>query len=254
MAFRGKVALVTGGGSGMGQRACERLALEGARVAALDINGEGLEKTATSSDRITTYRCDVTDSAAVDEVVARVGAELGPIDRTVAAAGIMPTDLLVDMPVETMFTIMDVNYKGVVNTVMATLPGMLERRRGDQIIFSSLTGFLPVMHFGAYCASKAAVKMFAEILAHENQESGLRFAIVCPPMVQTPLLAQVTSNPKVMSEGDEPMPADDVLDAIEDDLERGRLYVLPGEAAKGARAARLIPGLIWKNMHKIEGR
>jgi NAD(P)-dependent dehydrogenase (short-subunit alcohol dehydrogenase family) len=252
MAFHGQVALVTGGGSGMGQRECERLAARGHRVAALDVNEEGLAKTAAANSSIHTYVCDVTDVAGVQKVVDEVTEELGPIDRTVAAAAIMPSGLLAEQDVAIMHKMMDINYGGVVNVVKATLPQMLERGRGDQIIFASLMGLLPTMHLGAYCASKFAVRAFAEILYHENLDSGLRFACVCPPAVETPLLSQVTTNPKTMDEA-EVLSPDQVLDAVEESLEKGKFWVTPGQAKYGATAARLVPNLIWKNMHKIEG-
>ena len=252
MAFHGQVALVTGGGSGMGQRECERLAARGHHVAALDVDEAGLARTAAASDSIRPFVCDVTDAAGVEKVVQEVTEELGPVDRTVAAAAIMPSGLLAEQDLAVMHKMMDINYGGVINVVKATLPGMLERRRGDQIIFASLMGLMPTMHLGAYCASKFAVRAFAEILYHENRDSGLRFACVCPPAVETPLLSQVTTSPKVMEEA-ETLGPDDVLDAVEQSLEKGQFWVTPGQARYGAVAARLMPNLIWKNMHKIEG-
>jgi NAD(P)-dependent dehydrogenase (short-subunit alcohol dehydrogenase family) len=253
VAFHGRVALVTGGGSGMGQRACERLAARGHDVAALDVDEEGLQKTAAANPRIRPFVCDVTDTERVEKVVAEVEAELGPIDRTMAAAAIMPSGLIADMDTAAILKVMEIDYGGVVNVVKATLPGMLERRSGDQVIFASLMGHLPTMHLGAYCAAKFAVRAFAEILYHENRASGIRFACVSPPMVSTPLLSQVTTNMKSMDAGADPLTPDQVLDAVESHLEKGRFWVMPGQAKGAAVAARLVPNQIWKNMHKIEG-
>lgn len=252
MAFTGQVALVTGGGSGMGQRACERLASQGAKVAAIDVNEEGLERTAAGSPGVETFAVDVTDHERVAEVVRDIEQRLGPIDRVMAAAAIMPTALVLDMPTETFHRVMRIDYEGVVNTVKATLPGMVERRRGDMVVFGSLMALLPTMHLAAYCAAKAAVAMFTEIAYHENRDSGVRFACVCPPMVTTPLIEQATSQPKTLGEA-KPMSPDEVLDAIEAALEKGAFWVTPGQAKGAVVARRLIPNLIWKNMHKIEG-
>lgn len=252
MGFNGKVALVTGGGSGMGQRACERMAHQGIKVAALDVSEEGLAKTAAVSNNIRTYRCDVTNLEEVQDIVKQVEADLGPIDRTMAAAAIMPTSLLAEQDIAQIHLIMDIDYKGVVNTVLSTLPGMMERRHGDMIVFASLMGYMPTMYMGAYCAAKAAVRSFTEVLAHENQSSGIRFALVAPPLVKTPLLDQVTSPMKSLDQA-KPLSPDNILDAIEEHLDKGKLEVLPGQAKMGAIAYRLIPGAIWKNMHKIEG-
>lgn len=255
MAFTGKVALVTGGGSGMGQRACERLAAKGATVAALDINAAGLEKTAAVSDQIHTYTVDVTDTDAVADVVAKVEANLGPIDRVMAAAGIMPSDRLVDMPTSTVLKTMRVNFDGVVNTVMPTMELMRERGRGDMIIFASLVGHQPVMGQAAYTASKFAVKAFAEVLYHENIHSAIRFACVCPPAVQTPLMEQLNDETRFLIDQ---LPkwaqltSDKVLDATEKALEKGKFWVMPGIAKGSATYYRLFPGLNWKGFHKLE--
>jgi len=255
VAFRGKVALVTGGGSGMGQLAATRLAQRGAKVAALDVNEEGLAATAGAHENVTTFVCDVSDAERVQQVVKQIEADLGPIDRTMAAAAIMPTGLLAEMDADLIRKIVEVDYLGVVNTVKATLPGMLERRRGDMVIFASLMGYLPTMYLGAYCAAKAAVVAFAEILYHENRDSGIRFALVAPPNVETPLLNQVTSPMKTLHDKrtPEPLTPAQVINAIEASLEKGEFLCAPGAARASIKARRFIPNAIWKNMHKIEG-
>lgn len=255
MAFRGKVALITGAGSGMGQLAAIRLAQRGAQVAALDVNEEGLAATAAQAEGIHTWVCDVRDADRVQKVVEEVTDRLGPIDRTVAAAAIMPNGLLAEMDVDTIRRVTEIDYLGVVHTVKATLPGMLERGRGDQIIFSSLMGFMPTMYLGAYCAAKAAVATFAEVLYHENRNRGVRFVLVAPPTVQTPLLDQVTSPLKVLHDRRAPAPLapGEVLDAIERSLEAGEFLCAPGQAKMAIRMRRFIPGLVWRNIHQIEG-
>lgn len=253
MAFQGKVALVTGAGSGMGQVAVRRLARQGAKVAAVDLNQKGLEETAQGLANVRPFACDVSDTRAVRDLIASVEAELGPIDRVVHAAGIMPSGLLTTQTTELILKVMAINYGGTVNLSMATLPGMLERRRGDLILFGSVAGWLPSMHFGAYTASKFAVVSFAEVLYHENRNKGVRIVCVCPPPVKTPLLNQVTSNPKTMDLAKFLTP-DQVIDAIESGIEAGKFFVFPGkEAIWHVRARRFIPDLLWKQMHKIEG-
>ncbi|RMF21275.1 MAG: SDR family NAD(P)-dependent oxidoreductase, partial [Deltaproteobacteria bacterium] len=114
MAFHGKVALVTGAGSGMGQISAWRLADAGAQVAALDLNEQGLAKTAEGRDNVHVYPCDVTDRQQVEQVVGEIRDKLGPIDRVTHAAAIMPASPLVDMPVEQILKLMEVNYAGTV--------------------------------------------------------------------------------------------------------------------------------------------
>ncbi|MBW2231834.1 MAG: SDR family NAD(P)-dependent oxidoreductase [Deltaproteobacteria bacterium] len=253
MAFRGEVVLITGGGSGMGRLAARRLAAGGTRVAALDVNEEGLRETARDHDGIHTYALDVTDERAVPETVQQIESGLGPIDRVMNAAAIMPTGLLLDQDARLINRIMEINYAGTVNVTMATLPGMVERGRGDLVNFASIAGWLPSMHFGAYNASKFAVVAFTEVLYHENRGKGVRFACVCPPPVATPLLDQAKSQPKVLDEL-APIPPEKVLDAIERCLEKGKLMVYPDRvSALSQRLRRFFPNLLWRASHRTEG-
>lgn len=252
MAFNGSVALVTGAGSGMGRLAARQLAALGAQVAALDVNEAGLLETARVSSNIHVYPLDVTDEPAVGATVRRIQSELGPVDRVMNAAAIMPTDLLLRQDARLINRITEINYFGTVNITMATLPGMIERGQGDLINFASIAGWLPAMHFGAYNASKFAVVAFTEVLYHENRKSGVRFACVCPPPVATPLLDQAKSQPKVL-EGLAPIAPEKVLAAIERGLERGRLMIYPDMvSAVTQRLRRFFPNLMWRGAHRTE--
>ncbi len=112
MAFHGKVVFLTGGASGMGRLAARRLAAAGASVAALDRDTAGLAETARGYAGIHCWPLDVTDRAAVDEAVARTERELGPIDRVMSAAGIMPTARVLEQDPAEIHRAMAVNYTG----------------------------------------------------------------------------------------------------------------------------------------------
>ncbi|HTF35090.1 MAG TPA: SDR family oxidoreductase [Myxococcota bacterium] len=252
MAFRGKVAFITGGGSGMGRLAAQRLAHGGATVAAVDINEAGLAETAKGEAAIRSFVLDVADSKAVAETIARVESELGPIDRVLNAAAIMPTGLLLEQDPQLIQRVMDINYCGTVNVCQAVLPRMLQRREGDLVNFASVAGWMPTLHFGAYNASKFAVVAYTEVLYHENRERGVRFACVCPPPVATPLLNQAKSKPKIL-ENLPPIAPGRVLDAIERDLERGKLMVFPDRnASLSVATRRFLPRFLWWSIHRIE--
>jgi short-subunit dehydrogenase len=110
------------------------------------------------------------------------------------------------------------------------------------------------MHFGAYNASKFAVVAFTEVLYHENRNRGVQIACVCPAQVDTPLLAQATSKPKIFQTGPAPMDPDRVLDAIDRAIERNKFWVFPGAHAwAAARLRRFFPALMWKIDHRAEG-
>lgn len=254
MSFAGQVVFITGGGSGMGRLAAQRMADAGAKVAAVDINEAGLAETAEGREGIHTWRLDVTDNQAVLGTVKEVEDRLGPIDRVYNAAAIMPTGLLMEQDTETILRIMEIDYNGVVHVAKAVLPGMLERGRGDLINFASIAGWGPTLHFGAYNAAKFAVVAFSEVLHHENRDKGVRIIAVCPPPVATPLLEQATSKPKVLEVG-KPIPPGLVLDAIERDLAKGKPFCFPNGQTKLAQVMRrLFPGLVWWGVHRIEGQ
>jgi NAD(P)-dependent dehydrogenase (short-subunit alcohol dehydrogenase family) len=145
MSFSDQVVFVTGGGSGMGRLAAQRMADAGAKVAAVDINEAGLAETAQGRESIHTWRLDVTDNQAVLATVKEVEDRFGPIDRVYNAAAIMPTGLLMEQDTETIVRIMEIDYNGVVHVAKAILPGMIERGRGDLINFASIAGWGPTM-------------------------------------------------------------------------------------------------------------
>jgi NAD(P)-dependent dehydrogenase (short-subunit alcohol dehydrogenase family) len=258
MAFRGRVALVTGGGSGMGQICAWRLADAGAEVAVVDVNVPGMAKTTHGRSNIRAFPCDVTDYECVQQVVATVEAELGPIDRVTHAAGIMPTSPVMDDDLARMKKLMDVNYYGTLHMIHAALPQMLQRRLGDFIVFGSVAAYALTPHLGAYCATKAAVNALMEILIWENKDSGVRIHLTCPPMVNTPLIQQAveTSNPRSIQQGlERNIAADpnDIVDAIEKSIEKGQPISYPSAMAKGLYGMRrLAPKLLWSIILKSE--
>jgi NAD(P)-dependent dehydrogenase (short-subunit alcohol dehydrogenase family) len=258
MAFHGRVALVTGAASGMGRISAHRLADAGALVAAVDVNDAGLQETTANRDNVRAYLCDVADADAVAETIARVQTDLGPFDRVTHAAAIMPTSPLVKASALWIEHLMRVNYDGTVNTVLATLPAMLERGSGDLVIYGSLAGHVLAPHIGAYSASKAAVNVFAEVLIRENAGTGVRILLVCPPMTNTPLIEQAknTSNPRSIQIGIEQGRLADpnfVVDAVEEGLEKGKTILFPGREARVLFALRrYVPNFLWKLILRAE--
>src|SRR5690606_28468346 len=138
MTFRGKVALITGAASGMGQLSAWRLAADGVQVAALDVDEGGLAATGRRAPSVRPYVCDVSDWDAVQQTVARVEDELGPIDRVVNAAAIAPTAPLLEQSMDEIRRMTEINYLGTVHVTKATVPRMLERGGGDLVQFASL--------------------------------------------------------------------------------------------------------------------
>ena len=257
MSYQGNSALVTGGGSGMGQLAARQFAAAGAHVAILDVNEAGLQETATDSDLIHPYVVDITDFEAVRAAVNEFESAYGPLDRVYNCAAIMPFGKLMEQDPKLTVKIMDINYGGLVCVARATVPGMVERGRGEFASFASMSGIIPSLMMGGYNASKAAVATYTEVLWHEHMNCGVKFVCVCPPAVATPLLKQGQEStwPKLMqqSEGEELSPGI-VLAAVEQDLEKGNFWcMVTGQAKLGWRMRRFLPNAVWKNIHKIEG-
>jgi len=257
MAFNGKVALVTGGASGMGRISALRLAAAGARVAIFDMNEGALADTARQSDNIRPYRCDV---ARWDEVQARVGeveSDLGPIDRLTHAAGIMPSYAVMETTLDEARRLMEVNYFGTLHLLRAVVPGMVQRDRGDVILFGSVSGMALTPKLGAYAASKAAVNVIGETLANELSGTSLRIAVVIPPAVNTPLLeqslrtdaAQAMRQAKASGRLSDP---EKIVSQIEAGLEKGRKAIYPGEAKLLELWHTIAPRLWWRTVLKFE--
>jgi len=254
--LNGKVVLITGGGSGMGRQAAQMCAAVGATVALLDVNEVGMEETRQLGNNIHAYPTDITDYGAVKDTVQAVESSLGPIYRLYNAAGIMPLGRVLTQDNGVASKIMDINYGGLLNIAQAALPAMVTRGEGEFISFASMAGIIPTLLTGAYSASKAAAAFLTETLYHENISSGVKFACVCPPTVDTPLLQQGRDSewPKMLDNSDDPIQPIDVINTIEQHLDKGRFWVYVGKGASmGPLVRRLAPGMIWKQCHKVEG-
>jgi NAD(P)-dependent dehydrogenase (short-subunit alcohol dehydrogenase family) len=253
----GNVAIVTGGASGMGQIMARRLARQGAKVAIFDVNEQGLQDTAAESENITAYRCDISDLQDVQHRIAEVIASLGPIELLVHAAALMPGHALMDHSHEAMERLFRINYFGTTYLCQTALPAMIERGRGRVIVFGSIAGVALVPKMGAYCATKAAVNAYVEVLQNEIRKSGVRVHLVCPPAVNTPLVDQTiaTDTPGSIIEAKKSGRLADpekMIDDIETGVRKDRDIIYP----KGARLLywwrALSPKLWWKVVMNFE--
>ncbi|MHB1421958.1 MAG: SDR family NAD(P)-dependent oxidoreductase [Gemmataceae bacterium] len=187
--FRDRVALITGAASGIGRQLALRLADEGARIAALDRQGEALDRLADElkGKVVDCAIADVTDLAAVRSAVTRLENQVGPTDLLVASAGIG-----FETPAETFraedFTAqIQVNLIGVINTLDAVLPGMCQRQSGHVAALSSMASYRGMPHMGGYCASKAGLNSLLDALRVELRPKGIAVTTICPAWIRTPL-------------------------------------------------------------------
>ncbi len=198
--FTGKVAIVTGAASGIGRATTQRLAAEGAAVAGLDINEDGLDETVRlvtalsegqppeTAGRAVAYWCDVTSEESVNAAVAAVAADLGAPSVLCNVAGIGGFFHTIDMPVERWQEIVAVNLTGPFLMCRATLPYLIETG-GAIVNISSNTGLMGQAYTAAYCSSKAGVLMLSKALAAEYVSKGVRVNTVAPGPTDTPIIA-----------------------------------------------------------------
>lgn len=255
--MQGKVALVTGGASGMGRIVVRRLVGQGARVAAFDVNDAGLAETCAMAQGIEPFNCDISNPDAVAEGVAAVAQQLGPVDLLVHAAALMPSHQLVDQSHDSMERLFRVNYFGTVYMVQSVLSDMLHRGQGRIIAFGSIAGTALVPKMGAYCATKAAVNAYMEVLQNEIRGSGVRAHLVCPPAVNTPLIDQSMNTDTAGSlarakQSGRLADPEKIVDAIEKGVARDRDIIYPGEARMLYLWRALAPRLWWKTVMNFE--
>jgi NADP-dependent 3-hydroxy acid dehydrogenase YdfG len=193
MQLSNKVALITGGGTGIGQAIAKRFAQEGATVLITGRRADKLQETVNATGRphhIHAHAADVADRAQVEALVAKITAEFGQIDILVNNAGVNVVKRQVAELAPTDWDyILEVGATGVFNTIHAVLPQMRARQDGLIILVSSLAGVRPSSLGGAaYSAAKHAANALIKVLAAEEKDNGIRATILAPGEVNTPLL------------------------------------------------------------------
>lgn len=180
----------------------------------------------------------------------RIASDLGPIDRVMNAAAIMPTELLVNQDADLVNRVMAINYGGTVNVTMAVARHARARiRRSRQLRGGGGLAAHPALRR----VQRLGVRRGGVHRGAPPREPRPRRALRPRVPGATPLLDQAKSQPKILAELP-PIAPDRVLDAIERDLERGKLMVYPDRnAAFVVWARRHFPRLTWWNVHRVEG-
>jgi NAD(P)-dependent dehydrogenase (short-subunit alcohol dehydrogenase family) len=185
-----KIAVVTGGGRGLGRAFAQALAAAGYAVAVLARSEAELAETVALVERsggtASAFRADVTDKAAVDHAFAEVEQSLGPIDLLVNNAGVVgPLGPFAENDVGAWWRTLDVNLHGQILCSHRVLPGMIARRRGRIVNIASGGGTTMLPYFSAYVTSKTALIRFSECLAFEVKQHGIAVFAMGPGTVRT---------------------------------------------------------------------
>jgi 2-hydroxycyclohexanecarboxyl-CoA dehydrogenase len=174
-----KNAVVTGGGSGIGRAIADRLRADGYNVATLDLN---------PSDAPNAFIANVTDRAAVDEALAGIRSQLGPVSILVNAAGLDSFRRFVDTSFEQWQRVIDVNLNGTFHCIQAVLPEMIEAGWGRIVNISSSSTHSGQPFMAPYVAAKSAVNGLTKSLALEYGPMGITVNAVPPGFIDTPML------------------------------------------------------------------
>lgn len=196
--IEGKVVVITGASSGLGEAAARHLSAEGAKVV---LGARRLNRIQALADEINAsggeaiaMQTDVTDRKQVEQLVKLAVDSFGQIDVMLNNAGIMPQAPLVRLRVDEWDQQIDVNIKGVLYGIAAVLPHMQERKTGHIINVSSVAGHKVIPPGTVYCATKHAVRAIAEGLRMEMSEHNIRSTVLSPGAVDTELPNSITDS------------------------------------------------------------
>jgi NAD(P)-dependent dehydrogenase (short-subunit alcohol dehydrogenase family) len=220
-----RVALVTGGGKGIGAAIARRLAAQGAHVAVLGRDMAALAAVAEETGGLAIEH-DVTDAAGLDRAIARVESELGPVAVAVANAGITASATIAATDDATWDRIMAVNATASFRLARALVPKMVLQGWGRMIFVASNAGLSGYAYTSAYCASKHAVVGLMRALAIEVARTGVTVNAVCPGFVDTDMAARAAANIASKTKRS----ADDARRALEE-LSPQRRLMTPEEVA-----------------------
>ena len=162
--LHGRRILVTGAASGMGRSIAEMFGAEGAALALLDLNDEGVRAVAVELGAVG-FACDVSDRLAVQEVVAKAGGVMGGIDGIVNAAGILVIKPFGELEPESWDRMLAINLTGPFNIIYAALPMLRVAEKATIVNIASTSALMPMAGTTGYSASKAGLAMFTKCLA-----------------------------------------------------------------------------------------
>lgn len=187
------IALITGGAGGIGAAVCHLLADAGQRVMVADIDATAAAavRDALSGTGHSSFAFDVANTEAVAAAVRKIETDHGPVDTLINVAGWDRFAKFVDTTPEFWNQVIDINYRGTLNTVHAVLPGMIERERGRIVSVASDAARVGSSLESIYAGAKGAVISFSKSVAREVAKHGVTVNVVCPGPTDTPLIREM---------------------------------------------------------------
>ncbi|KAA9293594.1 SDR family oxidoreductase [Aerococcus urinae] len=198
MNIQGKVVIVTGAASGIGQATAYLLAEKGAKVIVADLDANRAQEVSQAINAkggdSQYFQIDVTSYEANQKLVDFSIEKYGHLDASFLCAGIMQLSRLSDIKVEEWDRQIDINLKGVMYGIAAAMPVFKEQKAGHLLTVSSIAGLHPFIDTGAYCASKWGVRVFMEVIRRESADEGtnIRTTTLYPGDIDTNLTAHTT--------------------------------------------------------------
>ena len=245
--WKGKVVIITGASSGIGRALAVELGRRGARLGLTARRTEELLRVAEEVERAggeaLTFTADVRNPEAMKDAAGRVREKWGRVDVLFANAGMSTTTAGTQLNAGEAGDVISINVLGVVNSVAAVLPDMVERRAGHLVAISSLASYRGMPKSGAYSASKAAVSTFFESLRVDLRKSGVDVTVIHPGFIRTPMTAGRKRKLPILIEVEDA--ACRIIKAVE---RRARTYAFPWQLASLVRVIRHIPGRLYDRL------
>jgi NAD(P)-dependent dehydrogenase (short-subunit alcohol dehydrogenase family) len=240
--FSNKVALVTGGASGIGAATVRALRREGASVAVGDINADGLAGLESElGEGVATLRCDVREEEDLAALVGLAADRFGRLDAAFNVAGGGEFSAIVDEDPDGWRFTVDLCLTGVFYGIKHEARQMIAQGGGGAIVnVASMNARMPVVGCGAYCAAKAGVVMLSQVAALELGEHGVRVNAVSPGHVKTPMNADLEAVPGIIDTYVEQTPLSRV--GTTDDITAALLFLASEEATFVSGADLLVDG------------